>query len=201
MRPPRRHRRRRRHRGRLRRRRSGPMARGRLAFARRRGLRRGHQMRFERLFDEVLGIETGNVAKEIIVAHQHERAVETRPHHRGGPGRPHRIGDQAGLEAAPDSTLPDPENLVAQVHHALEMADLGRAAEPLASCSKAADCWLRKISRESRRWSRYAPATARTRRAAQARATGSRGSASATAQPARRRGSDTNRHARRNRGR
>src|ERR1700683_5023665 len=88
-------------------------------------------MRLERLIDKMLGVEPGDVAKEVAVSHQHERAVPAGPYDRGRFLRAHRVGDDAAFECAPDSAFPQSENLVTQIHHALKIAQLGLALEPL----------------------------------------------------------------------
>ena len=88
-------------------------------------------MRFERIVDKMLGVETGHVAEEIAIAHQHEGAIHTRPDHCGRLARAHRIGDHAAFERAPDGALPESKDLVAQIHDAPKVPQFRLPLEPL----------------------------------------------------------------------
>src|SRR5260370_1463893 len=88
-------------------------------------------MRLQRLVEKMLRVEPGHVAEEIVVTHQHESAVHARPDNRSGRLGTHRVGNHAGYEGAANRTLPKSEDLVTQIHHALKIAQLRLALEPL----------------------------------------------------------------------
>src|SRR5258708_24803627 len=88
-------------------------------------------MRLQRLVQKMLRVESGDVAEKIVVAHQHERAVHARPDNRRGLLRTHRVRNYPADERAPNGRLPESKDLVAQVHHALKIAQLRLPLEAL----------------------------------------------------------------------
>src|SRR5882757_817137 len=87
-------------------------------------------MRLQRLVEKMFRVEPGHVAKEIVVTHQHESAVHARPNDRRRRLGTHRVGNHAGHECATNRALPECEDLMTQIHHALKIAQLRLPFEP-----------------------------------------------------------------------
>src|SRR5208283_1658668 len=86
-------------------------------------------MKLERALDEVFGIESGQLAKGVVLAGQHERAIEAGPHYRCGRSQIHYLWNKSELINPADRGLPLPKRFMPEAEHLVVMLELGLALQ------------------------------------------------------------------------